>query len=207
MIQSYLKSHGIGLGILLGILVTAILTVQRYMSLPPNNGENMALAGLIPQCILYGVPVGGVVGLALAKVGEKLPRKQGTPGTKSTQKKMALGLGGLGILLLGTFLLYGHENTNRLATMLPRITRTAQKQGFLALWDRKQPNLLVIDLVPHGYARVDDSDNATWYYLAFCHARRAAGYSVVSSLQCTVELRLLGTVVKRKSLLNEASSE
>lgn len=207
MIQSYLKSHGIGLGILLGILVTAILTVQRYMSLPPNNGENMALAGLIPQCILYGVPVGGVVGLALAKVGEKLPRKQGTPGTKSTQKKMALGLGGLGILLLGTFLLYGHENTNRLATMLPRITRTAQKQGFLALWDRKQPNLLVIDLAPHGYARVDDSDNATWYYLAFCHARRAAGYSVVSSLQCTVELRLLGTVVKRKSLLNEASSE
>ena len=207
MIKSYLKSYGIGLGILLGILVTAILTVQRYMSLPPNYGDNMALAGLVPRCILYGVPAGVVVGLALAKVGERLPRKQGMPGAESKQKKLALGLGGLGILLLGIVLLYGHDNTNRLATIMPRIISTAQKQGFLALWNRKQPDLLVIDLAPHGYARVEDSDNATWYYLAFCHARRAAGYSVVSSLQCTVELRLMGRVIKQKSLLNDVSSE
>jgi hypothetical protein len=188
------------LATVLGILVTAILTVQRYMSLPPNSGEDMALIGLPYRCVVYGVPCGMVGGLGLVKIGERLPQRRSTLVARSTRRRLAFGAGAVGVLLLVVFLFYGKDNTKHLAATVRPLTGTARKQGFVAVWNRTQPDLLVIDLAPHSYARIEDKDNATWYYLAFCHARHAAGYSVVSSFQCEVYLRLPGLVETRRSL-------
>lgn len=174
----------------LGIIISAAVAIHRYMSLPPGYGEDMALVGLPYLCVVYGVLPGLVIGeLAVWRVARLRPRVSG-----AAKKRMVYGgLGaGTGLILL---LFYGSVNVRKLAVTVVPVIKTAQKQGSQAVWSRMQLDLLVVNLAPHGHARIDCPDAGTYYYLAFCRARIRAGYPLFQAVRCKAEIRLQGQVM------------
>ncbi len=170
---------------LLGVLIRAAVTIQKYLSLPPGSGEDMALLGLPYNCVLYGLLPGLVVGAVAARGVGKL----GIRVSRAAKRRLCVGAGVIAASLL-LLLFYGRADVNKLAVTVVPVVTTAQAQGFQAVWNPAQPDLLVVTLAPHGYGRTEYADFGTYYYLAFCRARLRAGYPLLQAVRCTAEVRL-----------------
>ncbi len=184
-----LKSAILIVSMLLGVLISAAVSIQRYMSLPPGAGEDMALVGLPYNCVLYGLLPGLVVGAVVARGVRRLDIHV-SPAAKRRLRVGAM----LAASLLVLLLFWGRTDVKALAVTVAPIVVTAQTQGSQALWNPAQPDLLpdllVVALAPQGYGRIEYSDFGTYYYLAFCRARLRAGYPLLQAVRCTAEVRL-----------------
>lgn len=99
-------------------------------------------------------------------------------------------------------LLYGRCDSARLASTIRGVSATAQAQGYQFYWTRTRPDIAVVDLSSahqRGYSRQQLYDLGSTYYLAFFKARLAAGYSIIRSSDCTVELDIQGHPISQRS--------
>jgi len=123
--------------ILLGIVISAAVTIQRYLSLPPGSGEDMALTGLPYNCVLYGVLPGLVVGAVAAWGVGKL----GIRVSHAAKRRLCVGAGAIAVSLL-LLLFYGRADVNKLAVTVVPVVTTAQAQGFKPCGTRRNRTYL-----------------------------------------------------------------